>query len=482
MDATDKSVHGKTIEEVLKAAGDADEALDYFSMAQAPDGSELIYVDQLDKDPQKAEAEIRKGVKDERLIKALLSAWTASQKQIEPDPATEPAVKTLTRSDPPPTGTVDVATSKWPTLTSRTDHDSIQFRISELLKAEGSNVRPVSFEAMEWTDWIHVARLCNLTKAVRLDAVYLGTGAILPDGVALRWRPQPQSGFVDGVTPEDLPDGGLSTKLCFTAEEDSAFKQGVVGASTGGGFWFVSASASTSRKAVPATNSKKRRLYMALKDVHPVCRLHLRKCVEASDEFQAAVTAALEQPDEWRKFLKLLELVKEFGHAVPENTVLGGVFIYENTRNVKSWDKSQETEWKSKIEVKFKTAATTSAGGGAATPGVSGEAVTSFDDDDKDWLVKDSLAERMRAYPVGGNMNLRDPVAWRNSIVNPEDWRVILREGGLLSVFDFLPPDLKQAVDLVWSSGRKTAWGFAPGRKFNKLPETLDYSRPGSSR
>jgi hypothetical protein len=38
-------VHGKTIDAVLKTAGDVAEALDYFSMAQAPDGSDLVYVD-----------------------------------------------------------------------------------------------------------------------------------------------------------------------------------------------------------------------------------------------------------------------------------------------------------------------------------------------------------------------------------------------------------------------------------------------------
>jgi hypothetical protein len=231
----DKPVHGKTIDAVLKAAGDAAEALDYFSMAQAPDGSDLVYVDQLGKDLKQAEAEIRKGVKDERLIKALLAEWTAWQKTLEPAPPTtppaEPPVKNLTRGDPPPAGTVDVATSKWPTLTARTDLDNMQFRIPDLLKTRGTSVKPVSFEALEWTDWIHVARLCNLAKAINLNAVYLGTGAILPGDVAPRWRRQPQSGFVDGVTPQDLPDGGLSTKLYFTSEEHSAFKQGVIGVS-----------------------------------------------------------------------------------------------------------------------------------------------------------------------------------------------------------------------------------------------------------
>ena len=473
-------MHGKTIEDVLKAAGNADEAIDYFSMAQAPDGSDLIYVEQFGKDAQSAEAEIRKGVKDERLIKALLAAWTAAQKKPDPVPPVPPVespVKTLTRGDPPPVGTIDVTTSKWPTLTSRTDLETVQFRIPDLLKAAGPSPRPVSFDALEWTDWIHVARLCNLTKAIRLDAVYLGTRSILPDGVALRWRPQPESGFVDGVTPQDMPDGGLSTQISFTAEEHSAFKQGVFGAATGGGFWFVSTTASTTRKAKLATNARKRRLYMALKDVHPVCRLHLRRCVEASDEFKVAVTKALGNGDEAHAFLALLEIVEQFGHAVPQNLVLGGLFVFENTKNVKSWDKNQETEWKSKIEVSFKSAAT-SASGATTPPAAHGEASTSYDDDNKDWSSKDQLAEHMRAYPVGGNMNERDPAAWRATIVNPEDWRVIVRESGLLSVFEFLPPDLKTSVDRVWESGRKAAWGFDAARKFNKLPEALDYSVP----
>ena len=376
------------IEAVLTAAGDADEAIDYFSMAQAPDGTPLIYVEQLGKDVQQAEAEIRKGVKDERLVKALLAEWTAAQSKPAPAPtaptdaAAGPSVKILDRKDPPPAGSVDITTG-WP-LTARTNLDSVQFRIPDLLKNEGSKAKAVSFDELEWTDWLHVARLCNLTRAIRLDLVYLGERAILPDGVALRWRLQPKSGFVDGVTTEELPDGGLSTKLCFTSEEHSAFKQGVVGASTGGGFWFVSASASTSRKSKLATNARKRRLYMALKDVLPVCRLHLRVCVEASDEFKAAVNTALEQPDEWRKFLKLLALVTEFGHAVPENVVLGGVYIHETTRNVQSWDKSQETEWKSKIEISFKSLASAPAGGDHPAPGASGEALTSYDDDHKD--------------------------------------------------------------------------------------------------
>ena len=84
----------------------------------------------------------------------------------------------------------------------------------------------------------------------------------------------------------------------------------------------------------------------------------------------------------------------------------------------------------------------------------------------------------MRTSSVGGDTRERDPEKWRYSIVNPGDWRVILREGGLLSVFEFLPPDLKDAVDRIWVSGRQTAWGFNPARKVNKLPEALDYSVP----
>jgi hypothetical protein len=469
----------KTIEDVLTAAGNADEAFDYFLSANAPDGSMLIYVDQFGKDPKSAEAEIRKGVKDERLVKALLAAWTEAQPK--PDTPVVPPVtpvKTITRGDPPPPGTVDITSSTWPTLTSRTDLETIQFRIPDLLRASGPTPQPVSFANLQWTDWIHVARLCNLTKAVRLDAVYVGTHSILPDGVALRWRPEPAPGFVDDVTPGDLADGGISTQLSFTAEEHSAFKQGVFSNATDGGFWFISASASVSRKAKLATNSRKRRLYMALKDVHPVCRLHLRECLEASDELKDAVTKALGAGDDWQAFNLLLKVVERFGHAVPQTLVLGGLFVFENTKNIKSWDRNSEAELKSRIEVSLKQAAASPTGTTPPPPTPHGGTATTYDDDDKDWASKDGLSQNMHAYPVGGNMNMRDPEAWRATVINPEDWRVILRESGMLSVFEFLPKDLKASVDRVWEAGRKTAWGYDAARKFNKIPDTLDFSVP----
>ena len=69
------------------------------------------------------------------------------------------------------------------------------------------------------------------------------------------------------------------------------------------------------------------------------------------------------------------------------------------------------------------------------------------------------MAENMRSYPVGGNMNLRDSTKWRDTLVNPGDWRVILREGSLISVFDFLPSILQKDVDRT--SGR--LGGTRPG-------------------
>ncbi|MFO1142754.1 MAG: hypothetical protein U1E59_10230 [Amaricoccus sp.] len=477
-----EATKGKLIEEVLKAAGDADEAIDYFSMASAPDGAELIYVGQLGKDRAAAEAEIRKGVKDDRLVKALLVAWDAAQGSGPPTapdvtkPGDSGTVKTVTRDDPPPTGSVDVTTSKWPVLTARFESETIQFRIPDILKNPPSDTHPVSFDRLEWSDWIHVARLCNLTKAIRLDTIYLGTGSILPDKVALRWRPQPGSGFVDGVTPHDLPGGGLSMNICFTAEEDSAFKQGVTAGSVTGGFWLVSATASASSKSKLATTSRKRRLYMALKDVHPTCRLHLRECVEASDEFKTAVTEALRGGD-GPAFLALLELVAKFGHAVPENVVLGGVFVFENSKTVEKWERSREQELKSQLEVSFKAAAAGGGTGGTA-PAPSAGSTVSYDDSGGDWMSQEHMAEHMRSYPVGGDMNLRNPVDWRTTVINPDDWRVILREGALVPVFDFLPADLKASVERVWDTGRKKAWGIDPARRTNKLPSALDFSVP----
>jgi len=88
------------------------------------------------------------------------------------------------------------------------------------------------------------------------------------------------------------------------------------------------------------------------------------------------------------------------------------------------------------------------------------------------------MAEHMRSYPVGGDMNLRDPVAWRGTVVNPDDWRVILREGRLVPVFDFLPADLKAGVNRVWDAGRSKAWSIDPARKKHVLPGALDYAVP----
>jgi hypothetical protein len=482
MGEPDTTTRGKAIEDVLAAAGDALDAIDYFSMAQAPDGTDLIYVGQFGKDRASAESEIRKGTKDDRLVNALLAAWDAAQPPAVPDgsgtppkPSDPGPVKVVTRDDPPPKGSVDVTSSKWPILTASFGSDTVEFKLPDILKS-GSSETAVPFTDLKWTDWLHVAHLCNLTKAIRLDPVYLGTGSILPDKVALRWRPQPGSGFVDGVTPDNLPGGGISTNVCFTAEEDSAFKQGVTAGSVTGGFWLVSATASTSTKSKLATTSRKRRIYMALKDVHPTCRLHMRECVEASEEFEADVRTALHGGAD-KAFLALLGLVSKYGHAVPENVVLGGLFVFENTKSVEKWERSREHELKSQIEVSFKSAALSpNAGKGEDGPhaGTSG----SYDDASGDWMSQEHMAENMRAYPVGGNMNLRNWVQWQGTVVNPGDWRVILREGSLISVFAFLPPVLQKDVDRVWKAGREKAWGFDPARRVNKLPNALDYSVP----
>ena len=95
-------------------------------------------------------------------------------------------------------------------------------------------------------------------------------------------------------------------------------------------------------------SSRKRMIYMSLKDVHPTCRLHMRECVEASENFEADVRTALHGGHE-KAFLALLALVSKYGGAVPENVVLGGLYVFENTKSVEKWEKSREHELKSQL-------------------------------------------------------------------------------------------------------------------------------------
>jgi hypothetical protein len=232
---------------------------------------------------------------------------------------------------------------------------------------------------------------------------------------------------------DETGHSGVGSAVTYTAETATYVKAGFDKVTATASYAFCSASVERSHKEKQAQSSSKKRLYMTGLYRYPRARLFLDACAVVSPKFVEAVEAAVAAKD---PAAELNRVLSQFGHAAPNEVVLGGLLVltYSEEADASSDEHESEERIAAAVDIKF----------ASARGSVSAEHQTATSEKH----TSESIAQRTTLETVGGD-TLSNPSAWKTTVANPNTWEVI-ENVGTVSTLELLPADLKQRALRVW--------------------------------
>jgi len=98
---------------------------------------------------------------------------------------------------------------------------------------------------------------------------------------------------------------------------------------------------------------------------YPRARLRLKYCTVVSPSFVDAIEKALAQGSEQAQFDALSDVFRQYGHAVPEEVLLGGQMFFSTRREVTGHIEAESVRTAVKAAVSIQTSDGSGGGGGA---------------------------------------------------------------------------------------------------------------------
>lgn len=399
--------------------------------------------------------------KTDAIAKALVIAFAAVKvPEKSPGTSTNPPPSTSV-----PVGAIDLTSINFPTLSAETSATIAAFTVPPFLVTASDPTDPgmAAHDLQPW-QWIHVAQGNDLTRCLHLGKLFASgdTGQDVPtvfaDRAALFWE------LRDGAVINADDKTNTGSTVAVSVEQDRAYQQVIANASLAANYAFCSGSVKAAYKSQTLNSQYSKTVITRARWLVPRAELVMGNCLRVAPIFQHLVDVMLGNgmiapelkvaKEDCFDFLD--QLLDQFGHVFPRYVWLGGLLEIEQELV------SRETLSADDIAKSLDTAVSIAANPPppGTPPPTGGSLIVGYASDGTGIRTQANCFQNLHIRPIGGDRDGSDPAKWRLATKDPNNWRVIRREG-ILPVTSLLSDAERDAINRIVQARLRRAWTAA---------------------